>query len=353
MKTDELDYHLPEELIAQQALAERTQARLLVLDRETGALEHRRFFETVDYLGAGDCLVLNDSRVIPARFFARRQSGGKIEGLFLHLTENGAWQVLLKNASRVKVDETLYLEPVDSRETTKTQVGLTVLERQERGGWVLQVESEAHYLEILRDYGVTPLPPYIRRGQNDLSENYDRRRYQTVYAGEPGSVAAPTAGLHFDEKLLEKIEACGVKIARVHLHVGLGTFEPVVAEVIEDHPMHSEAYQLDRADADIINQTIENGGRIIAVGTTSVRTLETCAEGNQVKSGFGETNLLITPGYTFKVVDALITNFHLPRTTLLALVCAWGGTERVLAAYRQAIQEKYRFYSYGDAMFIL
>ncbi|MCP4710911.1 MAG: S-adenosylmethionine:tRNA ribosyltransferase-isomerase, partial [Planctomycetes bacterium] len=177
-------------------------------------------------------------------------------------------------------------------------------------------------------------------------------RYQTVYAGAPGSVAAPTAGLHFDETLLEKIQGLGVKIARVHLHVGLGTFEPVVTEVIEDHPMHRERYQLDQSDADSINQTIERGGRIIAVGTTSVRTLETLAKGNQVVSGAGETNLLITPGYKFKVVDGLITNFHLPRTTLLALVCALGGTERVLAAYRQAIQEKYRFYSYGDAMMI-
>jgi len=355
MNLNELDYHLPEELIAQQPSPQRCDSRLFVLDRRCNQFEHRLFSELVDYLRPGDCLVLNNTKVIPARFFVRRAGGGQMEGLFLELKEKGAWEVLLKNASRLHQAEVIYLQPPSSNMQILKPLPITVVENQGHGLWRLRPQSSQSYLDILNQYGAVPLPPYIRRGKtvDKEQEQIDRRRYQTVYAEVAGAVAAPTAGLHFTAELLDSLRQTGVNIARVTLQVGLGTFQPVTAEKIEDHPMHAEWYQLDKENADLINRTLNNSARVIAVGTTTVRTLETRGRDKQVQPGTGWTRLLITPGYQFQVVSALITNFHLPRTTLLALVCAFAGTERVLAAYREAIRQKYRFYSYGDAMVVL
>ena len=353
MNTNELDYQLPESLIAQQALADRAASRLMVLDRATGDIQHRHFGDLCGLLEAGDCLAINDSKVIPARFFARRKSGGKIEGLFLQINERGLWQVMLKNASRLGEGETIYLfSPLAEN---KDLPGVAIVARAKLGGgiWLIEPDSGEDYLDILNRFGCTPLPPYIRRSPSDRTENFDRPRYQTVYAQAPGSVAAPTAGLHFDNDLLEKLQESGIDIAHLTLHVGLGTFKPVNTEKLEDHPMHSEQYQLDVKNAEIINGTLQRNRRVVAVGTTSVRTLETLAVGQGVEAGAGWTKLLITPGYQFRVTGAMLTNFHLPRTTLLALVCAFAGVETMLGAYRMAIEEKYRFYSYGDAMLIL
>jgi S-adenosylmethionine:tRNA ribosyltransferase-isomerase len=352
MKVSELDYELPEGLIAQEGLSDRARSRLLVLDRERDAVQHRGFRDITEYLEAGDCLVINDSKVIPARFFARRRTGGKIEGLFLHMTEDRAWQVMLKNASRLREEDILTLYSARKEENSQGDVALRVLARQERGVWLVRPETEEDTFAILDRYGITPLPPYIRR--NGLrEEGSDRQRYQTVYADLPGSVAAPTAGLHFDEEMLKTIESKGVKLAKVTLHVGLGTFQSVETEELEEHPMHAEEYQIEENAAAIINNTIASGKRVIAVGTTSVRTLESSAIDGKVKAGRSWTDLLITPGYEFQMVSALLTNFHLPRTTLLALVCAFGGTKQVLSAYEEAIREEYRFYSYGDAMLLI
>ncbi|MBN1436933.1 MAG: tRNA preQ1(34) S-adenosylmethionine ribosyltransferase-isomerase QueA [Sedimentisphaerales bacterium] len=351
MKTDELNYDLPEELIAQQALANRAESRLLVIDRQSDKLEHRQFKDIGDYLRAGDCLVVNESKVIPARFYARRASGGKIEGLFLELSEEGHWQVLLKNAGRLKVGETIELvRPGQVKdEVREAEVGLRVVERLGGGEWRLAFEGKGDYLGVLEEYGVTPLPPYIKRA----AENDDIGRYQTVYAKRPGSAAAPTAGLHFTEELLGQIAAMGIRTAKVTLHVGLDTFKPVTSERLADHPMHSEHYLLDEENAGIINEARKAGGRIVAVGSTSVRVLETLGQDGEIAAGQGATRLFIMPGYEFRVVDAMITNFHLPRTTLLAMVCAFGGTERVLGAYREAVRERYRFFSYGDATLLV
>ncbi len=353
MNINELDYELPESLIAQQALADRAASRLMVLDRTSGDIQHRHFGDLSGVLEAGDCLAVNDSKVIPARFFARRKTGGKIEGLFLQINEEGLWQVMLKNASRLGEGETFYL--YNPLAENKDLPALAIVAREKLGGgiWLIEPDSPDDYLDILNRFGCTPLPPYIRRNPSDRSENFDRPRYQTVYAESPGSVAAPTAGLHFNNELLEKLQNGGINIAHLTLHVGLGTFKPVNTEKLEDHPMHSEKYRLDEKNAEIINQTLRNNGRVVAVGTTSVRTLETLAAGDRLEAGSGWTKLLITPGYQFRVTDAMLTNFHLPRTTLLALVCAFAGVETILRAYRQAIEEKYRFYSYGDAMLIL
>ncbi|MBN2375957.1 MAG: tRNA preQ1(34) S-adenosylmethionine ribosyltransferase-isomerase QueA [Sedimentisphaerales bacterium] len=362
MNTSELDYELPESLIAQQGLVDRAASRLMVLDRASGEIQHRHFGDLCGLLEAGDCLVVNDSKVIPARFFARRKSGGKIEGLFLQIDEKGLWQVMLKNASRLSEGETIYLfsplaEDKNHSAPTRTKDSpvLAIVARAKLGGgiWLIEPDSGEDYLDILNRYGCTPLPPYIRRSPSDRTENFDRPRYQTVYAQAPGSVAAPTAGLHFDNELLERLQEGGIDIAHLTLHVGLGTFKPVNTEKLEEHPMHSEQYKLDKENAEIINGTLQRNRRVVAVGTTSVRTLETLAGSREVEAGAGWTKLLITPGYQFRVTGAMLTNFHLPRTTLLALVCAFAGVETVLGAYRVAIEKKYRFYSYGDAMLIL
>ncbi len=346
MQTDELDYALPKELIAQQPTPRRTGSRLLLLPRTAGKLEHRHFADIVDYLCPGDCLVLNESKVIPARFFTRRGTGGQIEGLFLQLDHLGNWQVLLKNASRLNLEETITL---CQHEYPADGPALKVIAKQGQGQWLLEPQFQEDYLAVLHQFGSPPLPPYIRR----TPEQTDRQRYHTVYAKTPGSVAAPTAGLHFTEQLLQNLQNHGINIARLTLHVGLGTFQPITAEDLNAHTMHAERYHLDHANAAAINAALERGSRVIAVGTTCVRALESLAVSGRVHAAQGSTKLFITAPYRFEIVKALITNFHLPRTTLLALVCAFGGTERVLAAYREAIALRYRFYSYGDAMLML
>ena len=348
MRTDELDYDLPVELIAQRGLKERTGSRLMVLGRQSGSVEHGRFGEIVDYLREGDCVVLNDSKVVPARFFTRRATGGRIEGLFLEVVEGGGWQVLLKNASRLRIGECVRLCDIGDDQSGDGPE-LKVVERLQDGLWLVEPPVGSDYLDLLGRYGTTPLPPYIHRS----AELEDDRRYQTVYAAEPGSAAAPTAGLHFSRELLDELGGMMVRIARVTLHVGLGTFKPVSSATLGEHTMHAERYCVDEAAAEAIDETVRQGGRIVAVGTTSVRTLETLARaGGGVEAGCGSTRLFIMPGYEFKVVDVMLTNFHLPRTTLLALVCAFGGTENVLAAYREAVESRYRFFSYGDAMLV-
>lgn len=352
MNTNELDYHLPKHLIAQQPIADRSRSKLMVVDSSLPQFhfEHCHFADIIQKIDPGDCLVVNDTRVIPAKFTAYRDTSGKIEGLFLELTEDKQlWRVLLRNASRLRIDETITLKPQCSQ--AEEVITLTVVERQGQGHWLLRANSDRDYLDILESFGRTPLPPYIHRDGTDR-EHLDREQYQTVYADGPGSVAAPTAGLHFTCGLLDALKDKGVSVAKVTLHVGIGTFKPVTTERLLDHPMHAEQYRLDGSDAEVINSTIDNGRRVIAVGTTSVRTLETLADGRYVQAGSGWTKLFITPGYEFKIVNAIVTNFHLPRTTLLALVCAFAGTERMLAAYAEAVSQQYRFFSYGDAMLV-
>ena len=357
MDTAALDYHLPTQLIAQHGLPDRAASRLLVLDRDSppGRVEHRHFPDLLDYLTPGDCLVINQTKVIPARFFARRTTGGHIEGLFLTLDQQSHWQVLLKNASRLRPGEHLTLIPPPHRSADHPDppLTLTVTANQGHGTWLLKPDFPDDHLHILTEYGTTPLPPYISRSPGDPADQTDRQRYQTVYANSYGSVAAPTAGLHFTDDLLARIAAHKVAIARLTLHVGLATFRPITTDRLEDHPMHAEQYHLDQANADLINNTTAHNRRVIAVGTTSVRVLETLAKNRRVAPASGSTNIFITPGYQFKIVDAIVTNFHLPRSTLLALVCAFAGTDRTLTAYRLAVEQKYRFYSYGDAMLLL
>ncbi|MCF7956953.1 MAG: tRNA preQ1(34) S-adenosylmethionine ribosyltransferase-isomerase QueA [Phycisphaerae bacterium] len=353
MKTDNFDFELPDRLIAQHGLPERAESRLMVLGRQKDTVTHRRFSDIVEYIQPGDCLVLNDTRVIPARFHLRRQSGGRIEGLFLKRVDNRQWCALLRNAARLKPGEVVQLDEPEGKTIAGEPTELTIIEDQGQGQWLLEPVGTECYLDILQRYGTTPLPPYIRRMRDDENDVVDHERYQTVYAQSPGSVAAPTAGLHFTDALLEQLRAMSVRIAHVTLHVGMGTFKPVSVENLKDHQMHAEEYQLDDANAALINQTREEGGRVIAVGTTSVRTLETLGKNHRVSAGRGWTDIFITPGYEFQIVDGLITNFHLPKSTLLALVCAFTGMEQTLNAYAEAVQKEYRFYSYGDAMMII
>ncbi len=355
MEITELDYDLPERLIAQQGLANRMQSRLMVLQRNRQTIDDLSFGDISRFVQAGDCLVINDTKVIPARFFALRATGGKIEGLFVKEAGGGCWEVMLKNAARLRQDERLELiSPDGGAGPAKTEpVLVQVVENQGEGQWLLRPQSGESHLAILNRYGQTPLPPYISRKNQNGMEAVDHQRYQTVYADKPGSIAAPTAGLHFTPELLDQLQKQGVGIARVTLHVGLGTFKPITAARVEEHPMHSEFYEMDAANAERINQTIERQGKVIAVGTTSVRTLETLGRSGRVTAGSGWTDIFITPGYSFRIVNAMVTNFHLPRSTLLALVCAFAGREFILSAYRHAIEQKYRFYSYGDAMLIL
>ncbi len=340
MTTKDFYYDLPQELIAQTPLTDRTASKLLVMERESGTLSHRVFGDIVEYLKEGDCLVMNNTRVIPARLYGCKEgSGGKIEFLLLKRLELDCWEVILKPGKKAKPgsrfvfgDGLLYAE---------------VLEIIEDGKRIVRFEYDGVWEEILDRLGEMPLPPYIKEKLED------KERYQTVYSKVEGSAAAPTAGLHFTEELLEKIQAKGVKIAYLTLHVGLGTFRPVSVENVEEHIMHTEWYEVSKEAAETINQTRKNGGRIIAVGTTSVRTLETVAEETgTVRATEGNTNIFIYPGYRFKAVDGLITNFHLPESTLLMLISAFAGKENVFAAYREAVEQKYRFFSFGDAMFI-
>jgi len=349
MNTDQLDYELPPELIAQEPAAIRCESSLLVLDRSTGQLTDSRFSHLGDFLRAGDCLVLNDTKVLPARFFARRRSGGKLEGLFLRQTPTpGVWEVMLKGARKVKVAEPITIEDREQRDFCPAQV----LEKRQDGTCILAVQTQADAESVLNEVGFPPLPPYIRRDHNLVRAERDLQRYQTVYARCPGAVAAPTAGLHFTDELMAQLKAAGIELAYVTLHVGAGTFKPIATEQVEEHEIHHEWYRLDAANANAIHAARQKGGRIIAVGTTVTRVLETVAKDGRIAACEGTTNLFITPGYEFKIIDAMITNFHLPRSTLLALVGAFAGLERILAAYHHAIKQRYRFYSYGDAMLI-
>ena len=340
MKTSDFYYDLPEELIAQTPLERRDGSRLMVLDRETGALEHRHFFDLPDYLRPGDCLVLNDSRVLPARLLGHRvPSGGAVEVLLLKDKGDGVWECLTKPGRKTKAGTELSFG--DGALTA------TVLEALDTGNRLIRFHYQGIFLEILEQLGKMPLPPYIKE------ELEDGERYQTVYSRVNGSAAAPTAGLHFTKGLLEQIAAKGVSIAYVTLHVGLGTFRPVKAEEITDHHMHAEFCMISAETAELLNRTKEQGGRIVCVGTTSCRTLESFADAQgRFSETSGWTDIFIYPGYRFKAMDALVTNFHLPESTLVMLVSAFAGREHVLNAYRTAVQERYRFFSFGDAMFI-
>jgi len=348
MKTESLDYALPSELIAQHPAAKRTDSRLLVLNRKTGQALDSRFGKIGDFLSPGDCLILNNTKVVPARFFARRATGAKIEGLFLAEAAGGAWNVMLKGTRKLKQGETIHLKDRGGNDFCKA----VLLEKLGEGKCLLETETDRAPETILEAIGFPPLPPYIKRDDDPALAREDSLRYQTVYARINGAVAAPTAGLHFTDDLMEKLRRDGIDFAYITLHVGAGTFKPVTAENLEDHQIHAERFTIDAENAQRINAAKDKGNRIIAVGTTSVRTLESLP-GPRIEEAAGTTELFITPGCEFKFVDAIITNFHLPKSTLLALVAAFAGLENTLAAYRHAIAEKYRFYSYGDAMLII
>jgi S-adenosylmethionine:tRNA ribosyltransferase-isomerase len=336
LKTSDFDYHLPETSIAQTPAEPRDSSRLLVFHRHTGALEHRSFRDVGDYLNAGDLLVLNQTRVIPARIYARKETGGRVELLLLRRRDELTWEALV-GGKGLRVGKLVKVEDGPEAE---------IIEILDGSARVIQFSEpiEPYFAKV----GNVPLPPYIH-GKLD-----DPERYQTVYAREPGSAAAPTAGLHFTPGLLQELQVKGVKIAYVTLHVGLDTFAPVAEADPQEHKIHSEWCELTQETADLINQTRQNGGRVVAVGTTSVRTLESAAIGqNGVLPYLGATSVFILPGYQFKIVDAMITNFHLPRSTLIMLVSAFAGRKRILSTYETAIKEGYRFYSFGDAMIIL
>ncbi|MFM9279231.1 tRNA preQ1(34) S-adenosylmethionine ribosyltransferase-isomerase QueA [Paenibacillus jiagnxiensis] len=335
------DFHLPEELIAQTPLKERSSSRLLTLNKQSGEIGHHTFKDIVNFLNPGDTLVLNDTRVIPARLYGvKEDTGAKAEVLLLKNLEGDRWEALVKPGKKLKKGTViLFGDELKAR----------IEEEGDMGARIITFVYQGVFQEILDRLGQMPLPPYIREKLDD------KERYQTVYARHEGSAAAPTAGLHFTEKLLDEIRSRGVSIAFVTLHVGLGTFRPVSVEVVEEHEMHEEYYSLSRETAELLNETKVRGGRIVAVGTTSCRTLETvgsaCA-GGPLKEMSGWTNIFMYPGYEFKVVDALITNFHLPKSTLVMLVSALAGREHIMTAYQEAIDRKYRFFSFGDAMFI-
>ncbi len=341
MHLDEFDFDLPQELIAQDPLEDRAGSRLLVLDKETGGVEHRMFRDILSFLHPGDCLVINDTKVIPARLMGNKVgTEAGIEVLLLKRRENDVWETLVKPGKKARVGAEISFG--DGILTGK------VIGVEEEGNRLIQFSYEGIFEEILDQLGQMPLPPYITH------ELKDKNRYQTVYARHEGSAAAPTAGLHFTTELLEQIERAGVSIAHVTLHVGLGTFRPVKVDNILEHHMHSEFYRIEQEEADKINAAKAGGGKVIAVGTTSCRTLESAADENGLlKSGSGWTDIFIYPGYQFKILDALITNFHLPKSTLIMLVSALAGRENVLHAYEEAVQERYRFFSFGDAMLIV
>ena len=341
MNTADFDFDLPEELIAQTPLEKRDASRLLVVDKETGAFSDQHFDQIIDQLQPGDALVMNNTRVLPARLYGiKPETGGHVELLLLKNTQGDDWEVLAKPAKRLRVGAQISFG--DGRLTA------TVVEELDHGGRIVRFGYEGIFLEVLESLGEMPLPPYIHE------KLADRERYQTVYAKENGSAAAPTAGLHFTEELLEQIAAKGVKLVYLTLHVGLGTFRPVSVDSLDDHEMHSEFYSLSEEAAQILRQVKAKGGRVIAVGTTSIRTLETIGSKfqGQIQADSGWTNIFIKPGYDWKVVDAFSTNFHLPKSTLVMLVSAFAGRSLTLEAYEHAIAERYRFFSFGDAMFI-
>ncbi|MBQ5734145.1 MAG: tRNA preQ1(34) S-adenosylmethionine ribosyltransferase-isomerase QueA [Lachnospiraceae bacterium] len=340
MNLHDFDFYLPEELIAQDPLEDRSSSRLLVLDKETGEIEHKIFKDIIDYLNPGDCLVVNNTKVIPARLIGEREgTGAHIEVLLLKRRENDIWEVLVKPGKKAK--------PGTIINFGGDKLQAEVLEVVDDGNRLIQFRYKGIFEEILDELGQMPLPPYITH------KLQDKNRYQTVYAKYEGSAAAPTAGLHFTKELLEKIKEKGVTIASVTLHVGLGTFRPVKVENILEHHMHSEHFQIEESEAKKINDARKNGGRIIAVGTTSTRTLESAAlEDGTIPATSGDTSIFIYPGYKFKAIDCLITNFHLPESTLVMLVSALAGRDNILNAYKVAVDERYRFFSFGDAMFI-
>ena len=341
MKTSDFFYELPEELIAQDPLEDRTASRLLVLDRKTDKLEHKIFGDVINYLNPGDCLVINNTRVIPARLIGEKEdTGGKVEILLLKRRENDIWESLVKPGKKLRPGARVIFG--DGR------LKAEILEIAEEGNRLVKFYYEGIFEEILDSLGEMPLPPYITHKLED------KEMYQTVYAKFDGSAAAPTAGLHFTNELLEKIRQKGIRIASITLHVGLGTFRPVKVEDVNNHHMHTEWYEVNKEAADIINETKKNGGRVICVGTTSCRTIESVADENGLMSAkTGETDIFIYPGYKFKVMDGLITNFHLPESTLVMLVSAFAGKERILSAYETAVKERYRFFSFGDAMILV
>ena len=341
LKKSDFYFDLPQELIAQDPLEDRSASRLLVLDRKTGAVEHHTFREITNYVRSGDCLVLNNTKVIPARLMGvKEDTGAAIEVLLLKRRDNDVWETLVKPGKKARPGAKIVFGDGCLR--------AEVLDVEEEGNRLIRFDYEGIFEEVLDRLGEMPLPPYITH------KLQDKNRYQTVYAKYEGSAAAPTAGLHFTEELLAQIEEMGVNIAYVTLHVGLGTFRPVKADNILEHHMHSEHYEVTPETAELINRTKESGGRVICVGTTSCRTGESAADENgRVQPGCGDTEIFIYPGYRFKVLDCLITNFHLPESTLVMLVSALAGRENVLAAYREAVEERYRFFSFGDAMLVI
>ncbi|MTH52556.1 tRNA preQ1(34) S-adenosylmethionine ribosyltransferase-isomerase QueA [Bacillus mangrovi] len=342
MKVELFDFNLPEELIAQVPLEKRDASRLMVLDKTSGAVRHQQFPDIIGHLNEGDCLVLNDTRVLPARLFGiKEDTGAKIEVLLLKQAEGDAWETLIKPAKRIKKGSILTFG--EGKLTAKC------IEEQEHGGRILEFSYEGIFYEVLESLGEMPLPPYIKEQLDD------RERYQTVFSREAGSAAAPTAGLHFTEDILGRLQDKGVSVAYITLHVGLGTFRPVSADTVEEHEMHAEFYQMTEGTARLLNETRAAGGRIVTVGTTSTRTLETIASaGDGVFSEeSGWTNIFIYPGYEFKGIDGMLTNFHLPKSSLIMLVSSLAGRENVMSAYEEAVKERYRFFSFGDAMLII
>ena len=340
MKLEEFDYNLPEELIAQVPIAKRDESRLMVLHRDSKRIEHKTFKDIIDYLKPGDCLVRNNTKVIPARLYGKKETGANVEFVLLNQIEGDIWESIVRPGNKLK--------PGTKVEFGDGLLKATILDIMDGGTRKVEFEYEGIFNEILDKIGLMPLPPYIHESLKE------KDRYQTVYAKHNGSAAAPTAGLHFTPELLKRIEEKGVKIANVTLHVGIGTFRPVKEENIEEHKMHTEHFYIKQEDVEKINETKKAGGRVIAVGTTSCRVLETIAseETGLVEATEGDTGIYIYPGYKFKCIDGLITNFHLPKSTLLMLVSALAGREFVLDAYNEAVKEKYRFFSFGDAMFI-
>lgn len=346
-ETDQYDYHLPRELIAQHPLEQRSDARLLVVDRRRNSLSHWYIRDLPDLLLPGDCLVLNDTRVIPARLLGVREStGGKWQGLFLESQPGGIWHLLARSRSRPVGGERITLVNAEGRE----DIQLELLSQQPDGSWLAMPRSTEDPFSLLERVGRIPLPPYVRKGE---MVDADRNRYQTVFAREPGAVAAPTAGLHFTPELLQAAQRRGLRSAMVTLHVGAGTFKPIAADSLAAHPMHFEWGRIDAQAVETLGDVRARGGRIVAVGTTCVRLLETAAAEGQLRPFCGQTDLFIRPPYAFRAVDVMLTNFHLPRTTLLVLVRTFGGDELIRRAYQTAIEQAYRFYSYGDAMLIV
>lgn len=344
MHINEFAYKLPVDLIAQYPAEKRENARLMVIHRDSGAIEHRRFYDILDYLSPGDCLVMNNSKVLPARLIGNKETTGiEVEFLLLKRKQGDVWEAMVRPGRRLKPGDRV-------RFSEEPLLSATILDYGDDGTRIVEFKYEGIFLEILEKVGKMPLPPYIQRESGER----DRERYQTVYCKIEGSVAAPTAGLHFTGELLDRIKAKGVYLAYVTLHVGIGTFRPVKCENIEEHRMHFEEYWIDEETADLINKTKASGGKIFSVGTTSTRTLESAAsEDGTVRAGHGNTDIFIYPGFKFRVIDSQITNFHLPKSTLLMLVSAFYDREKILEAYKLAVKERYRFFSYGDAMLLL